>query len=289
MTDTLLVLRNKIPENLKMILKSVFAALDNTEIKAFVVGATARDLIFEYVYGANIRRKTEDVDFGVAVETWAEYARLKDALILTGKFKDDSKNEQRIWWKEPGEEMKIDLVPFGGVESPAGQIAFPPRGDFVMSTIGFEEAFKNACHLQITDDLNIKIASLAGLVVLKFVAYHDRPHARKRDVQDIFFIAQNYLKADNEERLYDQTKDGDLLSDDFDYATAGARMLGRDTRKLLSQETGNLMTLLLAEEEDGGSLQKFVDIISENEFDDEKRYKFIFETFRQIRTGLLEK
>ncbi len=139
MTDTLLNLRKKIPEHFLEILKAVFSATDDFEIKAFVVGATARDLIFEYVYEAKIRRKTEDIDFGVAVGSWADYEHLKKALIETGKFKDDTKNEQRIWWKARGEEMKIDLVPFGNLESPAGQIAFPPKGE--ASERGFIELF----------------------------------------------------------------------------------------------------------------------------------------------------
>lgn len=288
MTNISLKLQNEPPENLKKILSEVFSALDALEIKAFVVGATARDLIFEYVYGAKIRRKTEDIDFGVAVETWSQYERLKNALISTEKFKDDTKNEQRIWWVEPAEEMKIDLVPFGGVESPAGQIAFPPVGDFVMSTIGFEEAFESSWLLEINQDLTIRIVSLAGLALLKFIAYGDN-RERRRDILDIFFIAQNYLRADNEDRIYEPTADADLVDDNFNYETVGARLLGRDLKRLLTEETKEIITALLAEEADGGSLQRLVDIIFANSLDDENRYEFIFEIFRQIRTGILEK
>jgi len=45
----------------------VFGASTELDIPAFIVGATARDLIFEYVYEADIQGATEDVDFGVAV------------------------------------------------------------------------------------------------------------------------------------------------------------------------------------------------------------------------------
>ncbi len=44
---------------------------------AFVIGAAARDLMFEYVYDARFQRATEDLDFGVAVATWADYDNLK--------------------------------------------------------------------------------------------------------------------------------------------------------------------------------------------------------------------
>lgn len=286
MTNTLLKLRKELPDNQKKILIKVFDALSALEIKAFVVGATARDLIFEYVYEANIKRKTEDIDFGVAVESWTDYERLKKSLISTKKFKNDTKNEQRLWWTELGEEMKIDLVPFGNLESPTGQIAFPPKGDFVMSTVGFEEAFENSLLLEINENLTIRIASLAGLVLLKFVAYNDRPAERRRDIQDIFFIAGNYLNAGNEERLYEEN--ADLLDDDFNYETSGARLLGRDLAPLLTEQTKDIILKLLAEEDDGGNLQKFADIIASEELFDENRYELIIETFRQLRTGIFE-
>lgn len=286
MTNTLLKLRKELPSNQKKILIEVSDALSELEIKAFVVGATARDLIFEYAYEANITRKTEDIDFGVAVETWADYEQLKESLISTKRFKNDTKNEQRLWWTEPGEEMKIDLVPFGNLESPAGQIAFPPKGDFVMSTVGFEEAFENSLRVEINENLTIRIASLAGLVLLKFVAYNDRPAERRRDVQDIFFIARYYFDAGNEERLYEE--ETDLLGDDFNHQTSGARLLGRDVARLLNDKTKKIISNLLAEETDGGKLQKFADIIAREEFFYENKYELLLETFRQLRTGIFE-
>lgn len=290
MTNILLKSRNKIPEHILEILKAVSEISNKLGINTFVVGATARDLIFEYVYDAKIYRTTEDIDFGVAVGSWREYEILKSALIETKKFEDDVKNEQRIWWNESDAKMEVDLVPFGGLESPAGQIAFPPQGDFVMSTVGFEEAFENSILLEADENLTVRIASLAGLALLKFIAFNDRPQARRRDVQDIFFITKNYLDAGNEDRLYDETADADLLGDDFDYQTAGARMLGRDLAPLLNKKTSEIIKKLLAEEENGGSLQKFADIIAAEELrGDDDRYKLIVEIFRQLRKGISER
>ena len=289
MTNILLKLQKKIPENFREILRAVSGVSDELEIETFIIGATARDLIFEYVHDAKIYRTTEDIDFGVAVGSWKEYELLKNALIETNKFKDDRKNEQRIWWNSGGEKMKIDLVPFGGLETPAGQIAFPPEGDFVMNTVGFEEAFENSVMLEADENLTVKIASLAGLALLKFVAFNDRPQSRRRDVQDIFFIAKNYLDAGNESRLYDEKADADLLDDDFDYQTAGARMLGRDIAPLLNKETSEIVIKLLAEEENGGSLQNFADIIAAEELrGDNDRHELIVEIFRQLRKGIIE-
>jgi predicted nucleotidyltransferase len=52
----------------------------------FVSGATARDLILVNVHGLRPGRATRDIDFGVAVESWGQFAGLKDALVATGYF-----------------------------------------------------------------------------------------------------------------------------------------------------------------------------------------------------------
>jgi predicted nucleotidyltransferase len=86
MTNTLLKTQKKIPENLLEILRLVFDVSAKLDIETFIIGAIARDLIFEYVYKAEIKRATEDIDFGVAVESWAKYEKLKQALAGTGSF-----------------------------------------------------------------------------------------------------------------------------------------------------------------------------------------------------------
>lgn len=291
MRNTLLKLQKKIPKNISEVLRLVFQTAQELNIQAFVIGATARDLIFEYVHQAEIQRATVDVDFAVAVGSWDEYEKLRKSLIETGKFKNDNGVEQRIWWKSEPYEMKIDLVPYGEIESPAGEIAFPPDEDFVMNTSGFAEAFESSLNLKINDDLTIKVVSLAGLALLKFIAYNDRPQERRRDLQDIFFIAENYLEADNEKRLFDENAtDADLLRDeDFDYRTCGARLLGRDIVPILNEQTQKIVLKILSDNEEGGKLQNFADVIYRSSLQDDERYDAILELLRQLKRGIDER
>lgn len=290
MTNTLLRLQKKVPEHIVDILRNVSEASANLDTKAFVIGAIARDLVFEYVYGADIKRKTEDVDFGIAIGSWAEYESLKVALIESGKFRDDPSQDQRIWWTGGTDEMRVDLVPYGGLESHDGEIEYPPTGDFVMSTLGFREASENLLALQLTENFAAEIVSLPGLVLLKFVAYNDSREERRRDVQDIWFIAQNYMKAGNEDRLYEEdSSDGDLLNEsNFDYRTVGARLLGRDIVPLLNEESQKMISKTLAEQTDGGGMQRFADVIYSYGLNDENRYEKILTTLRELRRGIHE-
>lgn len=81
MTDTFLKLQKKIPESLAEILRIVFDTSAKMNIDIFIIGAVARDLIYEYAYEANIQRATEDIDFGLAVGSWAEYENFITLLI----------------------------------------------------------------------------------------------------------------------------------------------------------------------------------------------------------------
>ena len=71
----------------------VLRALDPVAREAdcgyFVAGATARDLILANVHGLRPGRATRDIDFGIAIESWEQFARLKERLAATGDFAPD--------------------------------------------------------------------------------------------------------------------------------------------------------------------------------------------------------
>ncbi len=210
----------------------------------------------------------------------------KNPLIETGNFKDDKKIGQTIWWEKDSNKISIDLVPYGGVESTVKEIAFPPDEDFVMNTNGFAEAFENSIILQVEENFTVKVASLAGLVLLKFIAYNDRPQQRKRDLQDIYFIAKNYLEAGNEDRLYNEN--ADLLDDNFDYRTCGARLLGRDVCLLLNEDSRKIILDTMKDDKDGGKMQKFADVIYQDGLHDMENYNEILNVLKQLQTGIKE-
>lgn len=289
MSDTLLNLQKQLPEKNLEIVRLVVTAAESLGIPVFIVGATARDIIFGHVYKVQIYRETVDIDFGVAVENWNQFERLKASLVKTKEFRIDGKIEHRLWRGRGAGEMKIDFIPYGELESPAGQIAFPPDGDFVMNTNGFAEAYQDSIIVLLDESLRVRVVSPAGLVVLKFIAYGDRPLERIRDLQDIWFSMRNYLEANNENRLY-SGEDSDLLEDErFDLQTAGARLLGRDMAKLLTAETKQIIFKHLSEDENERNLVQTAEVThrAEKLFDD--TLPQVIEMFRQLRLGISER
>lgn len=252
MTDISLDLSNKVPANHVNIIRRVVqtaASLNLTSL--FIVGAQARDLILQYTYDIPVPRATDDFDFGIVLENWDEFIKLRDALVTRENFRQHPTKQQRLI--HAGGAI-VDLVPFGELEERPGVIAWPPDFSVVMSTVGFRQAYESSIDVRIADDLLVKVASLAGLALLKFVAWSDRRY--ERDAQDLGLIMRHYLDAGNQDRLY--TEGGDcfdlLLEEDFDYEAASARILGRDVALLLTEESRALIErMLLDETEDSGA------------------------------------
>jgi len=236
-------LSNKLPNEHVNIIRQVVQVADSEDLALFIVGAQARDLLLQYAYELPVHRATNDIDFGIVVENWDKFTKLREKLIASEKFEPHKTMKQRLV-HESG--LLIDLVPFGELEEPRGQIAWPPDFSVVMSTVGFREAYDNSIDVRIADDLIVKVASLAGLALMKIVAWDDRRF--ERDAQDLGLIMRHYLDAGNQDRVYREQGDCfDLLNEDFDYEKASSRMLGRDVGRLTGVDSRPIVERVLLE------------------------------------------
>jgi predicted nucleotidyltransferase len=199
----------------------------------FVAGATARDLILVNVHGLAPGRATRDIDFGIAVESWDQFALLKDSLVATGHFESDESALQRLIYSEQAARLSlpVDLIPFRGVASGESMIEWPPSRDIVMNVAGFEEALTSSVLLEIQPELSVRVASLPGLTLLKVVAWFDRGRETNKDAADLYRLLTTYADAGNADRLYDHEMN--LLERvGFDMELAGAELLGGDVAKV---------------------------------------------------------
>jgi predicted nucleotidyltransferase len=210
-----------------------------------VVGATARDVIFELGYGLPTKRSTLDREFGVRVSSWGEFEKLKKSLLTSALFKETSEVQRLVYRGE----LRVDILPFGEIAGTRGEIRWPPDEDVLMSMVGFEDAYRVALEVRVRANppLDILVASTPGLTILKLISWADRPHDRPRDAIDLAFILERYLDAGNNERLF--AEHIDLIEHEtFDYLQAGARLLGRDIVKIGGPETIGRITEVLAKE-----------------------------------------
>ena len=234
------------------------------DVRFLLVGAMARDLLLSFAHGIEARRATEDLDFAFAVDDWRAFAELRGALLGSG-FAEVAGVAHRLSY----DGYRVDLIPFGGVEHVDGMIDWPPPQDTRMVVLGFREAMAAAVAVKLPGGMEVAVASLPALALLKLFAWADRRYTQPgKDAGDLWLLLRNYLDAGNRERLYDEASHL-FEATDYDDDLAGAWLLGADARQLLAKGGRNGPALaraliLLADDAPEGPLHLATDMYPPN-------------------------
>ena len=229
---------NKLPDGLVEVYGRIQRVASALNIPLLIVGATARDIILVHGYNAAIERGTRDVDFGLVVQSWEHYQKLRDALIQSGFTAHPMKTHQLNTTDSDGQPWEIDLIPFGGVSDAEGQITWPPEHAFQMSVLGFDEVYKHAWDVLLTREptLSVKVASPAGILLLKLIAWTERGREYQgKDAIDIYYVIKHYGKIpDVFEALYERDY---MELQDYDDMKASAMMLADEVAAMAHGDT----------------------------------------------------
>src|SRR4030043_2035959 len=284
MTSILFNLSGKIEKPVVDTLHILKKVADSLGIPFFVIGAFARDLILKHGYGIEPRRKTGDIDLGVEVASWEQFKTLFESLIATAQFSLASE-KQRLRCGT----ILIDILPFGPITDKDKKISWPPEHEIIMSMVGFEEAYEYSITFRLSSDpeLDIKLASLPGLAVMKIISWKEKYPNRKRDAEDLLLIMNKYEEAGNSERLYEE--DLPLLQEEgFDTTLAGARLLGRDMAEISDSKTFLVVKEILdAETEEMGQYKLLTNMIRETGMS-HTRFDELLAQLMKLRQGFVE-
>jgi predicted nucleotidyltransferase len=242
MTDTSFDLSGKLDPVRELVFKDVAKGAAASGVPYFIVGACARDLLLDLYYGLPPHRATNDIDFGIRVDTWSQFDALISSLTRTGRYTVDPNRQHRLRSQHGA---FIDVVPFGGVEdSTTRDITWPPDYSTVMSAVGFEEAYRNAISVRIAPDLVIPVSSLTGLTLMKLIAWKERRNSK--DAKDLKLLISEYLRAGNETRV-ESGEHRDLLDDEkfVSVELASARLLGRDLALIMTEKSRHVVLGML--------------------------------------------
>lgn len=154
------------------VLRSIKEVAEELDIHFFVVGAFARDVIFEHIHQIPAPRVTEDIDIGVEVASWEEFQRLTGALIER-RLLTATKSPHRFIAGSFA--AVVDIVPYGGISGETKRISWPPDHDMIMSMLGFEEAYQSALKVRLSSEppLEILVPSVPALAFLKIISWAD--------------------------------------------------------------------------------------------------------------------
>jgi predicted nucleotidyltransferase len=200
------------------------------------------------VFGHAVTRATYDLDFAILVDSWEQFAIVKQLFLDIPGFTDKGRNAQRLYYQPTAASFEtiIDIIPFGKLETAERTIAWPPDADVVINVAAFSDVFENSLRVQVRPDLIIPVASLPGLIVLKLFAWLDRHEGR--DVQDIRRLIETYTDAGNVNRLYEEEAD-ELERVDFDTILAGAFLLGKDAQRITDENVRTRLSTSLSGKE----------------------------------------
>jgi len=285
MSKKLIDLSEKIDDFILEILEAITNISQSLSIDFFVVGATARDIILECLYDISTIRATIDIDFGVRVSSWKQFEKFKEGLIQTESFKA-TKEVQRLTYQDT---FPVDIIPFGKIADKKESFTWPPEHEIEMNILGFNEAYEHSLSVRLKAEplLEVRFASIAGLAIMKIIAWKDKYPLRKSDAKDLLMLIRNYLATGNENRLYQE--ESDLIVDDFDYERASARLLGRDIASISYPKTLETVIEILNQETGHQSRYRLVEDMLFDSENFDNNFEEILQLLDDLKTGLLER
>ena len=207
-----------------------------------LIGASALGCFLEMRW-----RQTGDLDLTVA-------ASLEEYLgaSLPPGWTRDARMEQR--WSSP-EGVLVDIIPAGPEQLRQGEVTWPRTGHR-MTLLGLRLAFDHAKRIALAERLELQVAPIPVLVILKIVAYQDRPQERGRDLADLAYILTEFEPDD---RFSDEVMDQGLT-----YEEAGPFLLAREMALIAgpveAERVGQFVAASLDEEGPQALLPKLISV-----------------------------
>lgn len=216
------------PEISKM-LSALERGFEKFGIDFYLVGAVARDAWMSGINKIGPRRTTGDIDFAVLINDKGVYEQLKEYLINEEGFQL-AKENAFVLIKD---NMEVDLMPFGAIEDKQSRVTVQGTGYTSIHVPGFKEVYEaDLPEINLDGDHTFKFSTLPGIVLLKLLAWDDRPEMRRDDILDISDILRHFYS------MYDEliwNNHNDLYADensDMPEIHVAARVMGREIKKI---------------------------------------------------------
>lgn len=220
---------------LKEVFDAVEDAFSNLGIDYYVIGALARDIW--YSKENKLSRATRDADFAILVGTERQFEEVKEYLKANKGFQD-SKGNLYVLFSPNG--YQVDILPFGAIEIDE-KVQIAGTGLTSISVNGFSEVYNSGtAEVQLDTGHRFKVASLSSIILLKLIAYDDRPEQRDKDGRDVGSILEHYFDLEAE-RIYEHHSD--LFTEtekDNELQNIAATVIGREIKITIGENSALL-------------------------------------------------
>jgi len=214
---------------LSQMLSALERGLAKFDIDFFLIGAVARDVWMTAINGIPPSRVTGDIDFAIFIDDKEKYDILKQYLIDTEGFHSSRENAFVLVWNNFA---FVDLLPFGAIESDEAKVSVDGIGLTSVNVPGFKEVYDYGMPTAELEGIHsFKFCTLPGIVILKLIAYEDRPEIRRDDIIDISKILKHFFSMYSEE-IYENHNE--LFGGVRKLPEIAAIVMGREMSKIAS-------------------------------------------------------
>lgn len=265
-------------------LREVFDAVEDTfsnlGIDYYVIGALARDIW--YSKENKLSRATRDADFAILVGTETQFEEVKEYLKAKKGFLD-SKGNNYVLFSPNGHQ--VDILPFGAIEIDE-KVKIAGTGLTSISVNGFSEVYNSGtAEVQLDTGHHFKVASLSSIVLLKLIAYDDRPEQRAKDGRDVGSIIEHYFDLEAE-HIYEHHSD--LFTEaenDMELQEIAATVIGREIKTTIGENyvlLQRVKTILEREIKLGEKSSFIINMIAETKMTVEEAAKRLEKILKQL-------
>lgn len=217
-------------EDLKEIFDALEEAFEALSIDYYLIGAIARDVW--YTVGGKSFRTSKDVDFAAMIGSTADYEAVRTFLIERNFT--ESKGNAFVLINPKG--VQIDILPFGGIEIDSS-VQLHATGMASIQVNGFQEVYQaGTATMTMKTGHEFKVATLPAIVLLKMIAFDDRPERRQKDAKDIANIVEHFFDLQSE-FIYTEHSDIFQLEDELikqlTLQDIAATVMGREIAKII--------------------------------------------------------
>ena len=192
-----------------------------------MIGAIARDVW--YARGDKKFRTTKDIDFAILVGSVAQYELVHHYLTAQKEYTSSTTNPFVVIAPD---KTAVDLLPFGELAIDHG-VEITGEGLTSIQVNGFKEVYETGTkEVEMMDGHHFAVATLPAIVLLKFIAYDDRPEQRIKDARDIANIIAHFFDLEGD-MIYEHHSDLFLSDTNLELDEVAAIVIGREIYAML--------------------------------------------------------
>ena len=265
--------------HLKKVLPALAKLFKSLDIQFYILGGLARDIHFS-VLEIEAVRMTKDLDIAIFVPESDQFDLVINELVKQYGYQKVEENPVVLIHPSG---LNVDFIPFNKLSSVDGSMAEFGADFEGFNLKGFYEISLASIEAIEIEGVFYNVSTPEAIILLKILAFDDRPDWRGKDLEDIGQLLKYYFDL-NTDQIYEDHND--LFDDDpaQKLEEISARVIGRKmaatlkTNDELKKDILSIIGRYLSDENHAAVIQLSIELEMETDV--------VKKIIRQLKTGL---